>query len=190
MRIIGIAGKAGVGKDTAADHLVSNHGFIRYGFADPMKAMLAVIGVDATDRNTKELPHPLLVASPRQMAQELGTAWMRERVHLDGWLILAGEFMDKTLWSWVRSGKVGPEPAFVISDVRFENEAQWIRAQGGIIWHMVRQNAASVREHKSEKGIEYVYCRDQTLKNFHDLPILYSRIDLLLAETYAQDQVL
>lgn len=35
--IIGISGKAGSGKDTVADYLVANHGFVRMALADEMK---------------------------------------------------------------------------------------------------------------------------------------------------------
>jgi len=35
--IIGIAGNAGVGKDTVADHLVKNHGCVKVSLADPLK---------------------------------------------------------------------------------------------------------------------------------------------------------
>jgi hypothetical protein len=37
MNIIGVAGRAGVGKDSAADVLVKHHGFVKVAFADPLK---------------------------------------------------------------------------------------------------------------------------------------------------------
>src|SRR5690348_4750212 len=37
VKIIGIVGKAGSGKDTAADILIKNHNFCKIAFADPLK---------------------------------------------------------------------------------------------------------------------------------------------------------
>ncbi|MFZ3024407.1 deoxynucleotide monophosphate kinase [Pseudomonas sp.] len=42
----------------------------------------------------------------------------------------------------------------IIKDIRFENEAEYIRSLGGEIWHIVRDNAERVNEHKSEAGIQ------------------------------------
>ena len=39
---------------------------------------------------------------------------------------------------------------FVISDVRFDNEADPIRAKGGVVVHLHRQGAADVTAHSSE----------------------------------------
>lgn len=142
MRLIGLTGPAGCGKDTLADHLCTEHGFARYAFAEPLKRMLRAIGVDADTRATKELPHALFGASPRRMAQTLGTDWMREMIVSDGWLRLAAQFVD------VAGSNV------VITDCRFENEAAFIRARGGVIWHVERPGTRAVEAHKSEAGVE------------------------------------
>jgi hypothetical protein len=42
MLIVGICGKAKSGKDTAADFLVKNNGFVKIAFADPIKRMTAI----------------------------------------------------------------------------------------------------------------------------------------------------
>lgn len=42
----------------------------------------------------------------------------------------------------------------IIKDIRFENEAEYIRSIGGSIWHIVRDNADSVKQHSSELGIQ------------------------------------
>ncbi|VVQ25957.1 deoxynucleotide monophosphate kinase [Pseudomonas fluorescens] len=42
----------------------------------------------------------------------------------------------------------------IIKDIRFENEAEYIRSIGGAIWHIVRDNAERVTQHSSELGIK------------------------------------
>jgi hypothetical protein len=41
----------------------------------------------------------------------------------------------------------------VIKDIRFENEAAFLRKRGGVIWHIVRDSKIEVNSHSSEAGI-------------------------------------
>lgn len=41
----------------------------------------------------------------------------------------------------------------IIKDIRFENEAKYIRDLGGEIWHIVRDDATKIKVHSSEAGI-------------------------------------
>lgn len=54
---------------------------------------------------------------------------------------------------------------FVISDVRFANEADWVRQRGGVIWRINRPQAAPVRAHVSETEMQSIQpdvCVDNT----------------------------
>lgn len=143
--VIGIAGKARTGKDTAAAMLLEEFGGYRYAFADPIRGMLKAIGVDMSQKlwqDLKEEPIELLGGkSPRYLMQTLGTEWGRLMVDKDIWLKLAGHYLTHT------------GPGMIISDVRFANEAAWVREQGGLIIHLDRPTAAKVREHESESGV-------------------------------------
>ena len=56
MMIIAFSGKAGSGKDTAADVLVKRHGFKKIAFADPLKALCApVFNIPIEIFNDREL---------------------------------------------------------------------------------------------------------------------------------------
>lgn len=171
MRVIGIAGRAGSGKDTIADYLVSTHGFKKLAFADPIKAMLRQIGVDCTDRSTKELPHPTFGKSPRQMAQFLGTEWMRNLIHYDGWVrITAQQVM--VIKELNKLDELGGIRGIVISDLRFENERQWLRSIGADIWHVYRETQ-SVSAHSSEFPLpievrDTVFMNDESIKELHE----------------------
>ena len=143
--LIGIAGRARSGKDTAANFVIAAIGGYRYSFADPIRAMLAPLGVDMNDpywQARKEDVIPALGVSPRRMMQTLGTEWGRNLINPDLWLVLAHQRL-------LHNG-----PGMVISDVRFENEATWIRKYGGRIIHVIRPEAKAVEAHASEDGIE------------------------------------
>lgn len=143
--LIGIAGRARSGKDTVANFIIAAIGGYRYSFADPIRAMLVPLGVDMSDpywQARKEDVIPALGVSPRRMMQTLGTEWGRNLINPDLWIIMAHQRL-------LQNG-----PGMVIPDVRFENEAAWIRKHGGRIIHVIRPEAKAVEAHASEDGIE------------------------------------
>lgn len=150
-RIIGLCGAAGAGKDTVGTFLRLRHGYRRAAFADPIREMLRALlkagGLSdfeityyMTDREAKEQPIPGLGVSYRHMAQTLGTEW--------------GRAVKPTLWLDVALAHIAaaPQASFVFTDVRFPNEAEWIKAHGGELWRVERPVSA-VREHISEQLI-------------------------------------
>lgn len=146
--LIGLSGPAGCGKDTVARYL-SNCGYHRYTLAMPLKMGLEVmlgISLDVwDDRVRKEQVIDWLGKSPRQVAQTLGTEWGRQQVHPELWVKLMLRKWDEVR----RSGS----PRMVVTDVRFDNEAQAIKDAGGTVWRIDREKVASVAEHVSEKGV-------------------------------------
>jgi hypothetical protein len=143
--VIGIHGLSRVGKDTVANFIISKYFGYRYGLADPIKAMLSAglgIHMDAPYWSSrKEEIIPALGKSPRQMMQTLGTEWGRQLVHTNLWVTLARDQL-------LRRG-----PGMIVSDIRFENEATWVRDIGGVIIHVVRGDAPAVSKHLSENSI-------------------------------------
>lgn len=177
IKIIGLAGKAGTGKDTAADHLEEHHDFARYAFAAPIRAMLAA-GLDIDDeyfhdRELKEAPLPPYGVSPRHMMQTLGTEWGRNLVHPELWLLVAK--MNLVRLAMQCHGGI------VITDVRFDNEANWIRAQGGTILHIRRPSAAAVAAHASEAGVTE-HAGDAIINNTGSLQHLYDCLDNIVPQ--------
>ena len=151
--IIGLCGLAGSGKDTAAAHLVSVHGFEALAFADPINDALAVLldsfGVDHTvlhERALKEQPLAGVPGqpSPRELKQRLGDAF--RAVDAD-WFVL--DLAHRAgLNDLPRSAPV--HDRIVITDVRYPNEAALVRRLGGVLIHLQRDAAAPVRAHDSE----------------------------------------
>lgn len=143
--VIGIHGRARSGKDTVAHFILSTRGGHVYSFADPIRAMLRPLGIDMSDPYwlaRKEDDIPALGVSPRRLMQTLGTEWGRELINPDLWLILAKQRL------------LAYGAGMIIPDVRFENEAEWIRSQGGRIIHVTRPGNVSVAPHASEGGVQ------------------------------------
>lgn len=164
-KIIGIAGKARSGKDTIAAHLWTHYGFTRMAFADPVKlATQAAFGLSNEQTwldEHKEVVIPFWGLSPRQMFQLMGTECVKPHFGNDIWV----KRMILSLQSL-------PEDNIVIPDVRFEPEAEFIRANGGVIVHLFRGAAPAVNAHVSEAGIEvderdYAIFNNGTIEELH-----------------------
>lgn len=142
--IVAFTGLAGAGKSTAAAHLVKSRGFERVRFAGPLKAMMAALGCTAAeiDGDRKEVPCDLLGGkTPRWAMQTIGTEWGRNLI-------------DANLWIRAWRAAVDRLPAgtpVVVDDCRFPNEAEAIRAAGGIIVRIERPGAGTASAHESEQ---------------------------------------
>jgi hypothetical protein len=177
-RLIGIAGRAGSGKDTAGARLVECYGFQQYAFADPIRAMLGALGAfpaaDLVNRDTKEVIIDWLGKSPRQMAQTLGTEWGRELVHPQLWVLMAQR-------RWDAAKAAGRD--LVITDVRFENEVEWLRGAGGRVIYLARPGAEAVSAHASEQYDASVLA-DWAILNDNTIDILLHRVDEAVTELF------
>lgn len=117
--LIGLTGRAGSGKDTAATFI----GYETYAFAKPLKVALAAMGFPEPVRALKEKPIAGFKFTWRKAAQTLGTEWGRS-LQSDLWLQMAKVYRKQTRTRFL-----------VITDVRFHNEADWIR-EFGILVHV------------------------------------------------------
>lgn len=175
--IIGICGAAGAGKDTIAMRLVEAHGYRRIAFADPLYEMLeAMTGLPAEQmrgRDAKEREIDWLGKSPRQLLQSLGTEWGRKHVSDDVWVRLTMR-------------KASQSPLVAIPDVRFDNEAEAVRAAGGQVWSVARPGvtclSASTARHSSERGISPDLV-DVVIVNGGDIEQLCGRVDAAIRNT-------
>lgn len=160
--IIGFAGQAGAGKSTAARILRDHAGFTVLPFAGPLKAMTRAFGLTAAEMTLfKEVPLDRLNGkSPRQFMQFLGTEFGRnligENVWVDAWRESLGESAVEHFGDILACA----------DDVRFENEAAAIRAEGGLVVRIERESAGSATgsSHASEAGV----VADLTIQNDGD----------------------
>lgn len=132
-RVIGFCGPIGCGKSTAARILMERYGYRRERFADPLKAMLAALGLspEELDGPAKEAPAALLGGrTPRHAMQTLGTEWGRQLIDPDLW-VRAWELRVGGYWRRFHAPVVS-------DDVRFGNEVAAIRAMGGLVVRIER----------------------------------------------------
>jgi hypothetical protein len=149
--IIGLVGRACAGKDTVAGMM---DGYERIAFADPVRAAcVAVFDAplsDFVDRGAKERVDPRWGISPREMMQRIGTDCVRNRIGDDHWI----DHMRHRMKSDV---------SYVVTDVRFLDEARFLKSKGAALVRVIRPSTApaSPEDHVSETegiGIECDHC--------------------------------
>lgn len=155
MKIVGITGVAGAGKDTVADHLVARFGYVKVSMAAPLKAGLAAMGwPEPNNRDDKEKLIEGFDFSWRQAAQRLGTEW--------------GRGLDPEVWVKAMALRLRrADDRIVISDIRFENEAKMVRELGGKMLFIAGRAAdlGDQATHVSEAGIEFYPACDGLIDN-------------------------
>lgn len=175
MKTIGLHGLPSSGKDSVGDILCRRHGFARLAFAGPLKDMLiAGLGLrrEEIDVPDKEQVIERFGVSPRYLLQTLGTEWGRNTVRPDLWIAVAEQRMKH-----YRAISTN----VVITDVRFENEADYIRRQGGEIWHVKRaRSGVVVNLHESNLRLQIVPDVDSFLDNSAGLEQLEDQVALAL----------
>ncbi|KAG5182993.1 Deoxynucleotide monophosphate kinase [Tribonema minus] len=147
MRIIGLVGTKGAGKDTFADAL----GLPKFSFAAPIKeACCAIFMLDDEafeDRHLKETVDPRWGISPRSMLQTLGTECVRGHFGDDHWIRHMSMRLEQC-----------SEDDIVITDVRFRDEADFVKARGGELIRIVRPALNVDDAHSSETAIRNIAC--------------------------------
>ncbi len=151
--IIGICGLPQVGKDTMASVLVAQ-GWHRLAFADRLKDTCAVMfGVPRPwfdDPARKEQSIPYWGLSPRRMAQLVGTEVARN-IDMQHWVRRIAMDIEEL------GTNIPHIKGFVFTDARFENEADFIRKNDGMIVHLERPNNPVTDDsgHSSNAGIQF-----------------------------------
>jgi hypothetical protein len=174
MIVVGVSGYKGAGKDAVADILVRDHGFTKMAFADPLKRMIEkldpILGYhkeyccENCDAEVEEVRLSTLLAygmtqeeikrdfmygaELRRLWQGFGTDVMRADDE-DYWVNRASIALAQTAAERV-----------VFTDVRFENEADFIYDQrsefiGGqsSVWRIARPSQHPTDVHISEQMV-------------------------------------
>lgn len=179
--LIALSGEAGSGKSTAAKHLI-DLGYVPTKFARPLKAMLRAfyetrdLLPDEIERriegDLKAVPDDLLEGkTPRWAMQSLGTEWGRNLMATDFWV---------TPWREEAAAILDQGVQVIVDDCRFANEADAIRALGGVIIHIERPgNDAGAGDHESEKldfVPDFILTNDRTVAHLQDAVMVLTRV--------------
>ena len=140
--LIGLAGKMGSGKDTIGEYLYNNYGFRQMSFAYKLKEIANDLFKIDSSHKTPET---------RSILQQIGTA-MR-CIDKDVW---CNYLLDEIRFKMVTY----KDPSFVITDVRFENEALSVLNHKGMVICMdvddnERRKRIETRDHKKLTDFEW-----------------------------------
>lgn len=193
INLIGISGKMGSGKDTAAlliKRVLSNHeltdntiahlvqnpsptlkddsGWQIKKFSTKLKEVVSVLTgapVEKLDDQNfkKHMISETWDMTFRELMQKIGTEAMRDNVSQDVWVNSLFDGYDE-----FRS--FGPYRKWIITDVRFKNEAAAIKARGGIILR-IENDRVIKSNHTSETELDvypfdYIIDNNKTLEEF------------------------
>lgn len=183
--MIGVSGYARAGKDTVGAYLTGDHGFTRLAFADTLKRFVLAVNpiimwdreaeryvrlYDALEDNAFEWEKLKAIPEVRQLLQRVGTEGGRDILGENVWV-------DGTL-----SGVDVHADNWVVTDVRFPNEAAAIKGRGGFVWRVERPGTEAVNAHSSETALDE-YPFDAVIRNDGTLEDLCRRVDEFLERT-------
>jgi len=199
MKIIGLTAKKGSGKDTFADYLVENHGYVKLSFAQYIKESAKVLFQwtdEHFEQDKKEIKDEYWNISPREFLQQFGTDFLRcqdilnseeLKIYNDTKIVLSGKkkftFHIKRLNLHItelyKFNSINNK--IVISDIRFEDEYEYVKKLGGTIIKIERSNIKDniYSQHESETFFDK-FKEDYLIENIFSLDSFYNEIEHLL----------
>ena len=148
--LIGITGRAGVGKDEVGRIIQElEPGWEIKKFAGKLKQICGILcgvhPIKFEDQEFKKQMSPFGM-SYRELLQMVGTEGMRDTIDSDVWVkALFAEFIED------QPNPILPpeEPKWIVTDVRFPNEADAIKERGGYLIKVIRMEWVSWKDEQS-----------------------------------------
>lgn len=152
LKVIGITGNARAGKNHIASILALKYNMITWALAFPIKQRVFSIYDDWPLENV--IGHAGKDDTLRDLLQQEGTERGRELLREDIWLRATEAFlyMVATEWRHLVTG-------VIITDIRFPNEAEYVKELGGKIIRVVNRDldlSSSMYKHASESHIDEI----------------------------------
>lgn len=186
--IIGLVGRARSGKDTASQ-LAIQAGFEPIAFADSLRDVLyaanPIIGYRRDWKRLGLFVQPIRWADAidkfgyegakdrfleiRTLQQTLGTEGIRGFVDPDAWVNCVRRKIESS-----------PHLDHVVTDVRFPDEAAFVKGRGGVLIK-VERDSVQIMNHDSEALVDLIEC-DYVIQNNGTLEDLTSQVSNVLRE--------
>lgn len=145
MRIIAFTGPGGAGKNTAAEGLSSCIWHTNeVAFASPLYEMAAVVHGTTPDKIA--MMKRMGESSIRALLEQLGDV-VRTTIRPDYLIVRLVDTLRE-----LEESQDTPELA-VITDLRTEEEAAWVRAMKGLVIHVSRPEGTSTSQHSTNQPI-------------------------------------
>lgn len=172
--ILGVSGKAQAGKDTIGNTLIKNHGFIRVASADALKriAMRTFNWDGAKD------------ARGRKFLQDLATAVRGYDPNF--WINITFQEIERQRKadsqhgsSFINGLLEYRELNFVITDVRYINEADYLKKAGATLIRIEREGIVKF-DHESETQLDSYEHFDYMISNNDTIEKLETKVSDIL----------
>jgi hypothetical protein len=146
--IFGITGKKRVGKDTFGDYLTSEYGYVRFAFAGCIKRCINDIFLLDGKEEKKDKIDERWNISPRKLYQEFGTNIFRNNIEK----FYPNLQLSHNIWieRFIKFVELNKNKNIIVTDVRFQDEADIIKSYGGIIIKVIRDTKLEKDTHISE----------------------------------------
>jgi GTPase SAR1 family protein len=178
---IGLLGNAHSGKNTAANHLINKYNYLEDSFARILKKIIKCLfnfTEDQVNGQLKEVMDKRWNITPRQAMQFIGTELFRNQINK---LIpdIGNNFWIKSL-----DINMNKKKDIVITDVRFQNEVDYMHSINGIVIKIVRSynSENKLYDHESEKNIKFIKNYDYLIENNGTKQDLYKKIDEIILD--------
>lgn len=177
--LIGLSGFATAGKNALGNFLVQDHGFKQYAFADALRAVVyalnpAIVTMEGSAAHNEGAQYE---GTLQEIVDDVG--WDRAKTEnaevrrlLQAMGTEAGrKILGENIWIDAIFNQIHLTDNVVLTDVRFPNEAQRIKEEGGLVVRINRPGVTALNAHPSETALsEWPF--DYTIPNEGSLDVL------------------
>jgi len=192
---LAVYGYARSGKDTIAEYLIENYGYVKIAFADPLRATMAAMNpiVDATvlDDGTY-VPFRYSDALAKHGYEAAKDLYPEIRRLLQTHGVAIRETLDEDAWVNAASERINNTPGgtpIVITDARFGNEFDRLDSASFVFVRVLRDGQTNRDQHVSETELDKQVADYTIRNNGKDLQELHDRVASLMQELQNGDDI-